>query len=136
MSITILRPQREGKSFTGTTRYASIAAHVGHEIGRKDDLESLLYVMIYCIKGYSFFPIYGSKLPWQNQPFAADRDRTDAVGDMKSSITPKDLCKEMPAEICECLMYTIFKNRKLFAYTQVSPRAQLRAAARQGQASS
>lgn len=42
---------RENKPFIGTTRYASIAAHLGHELGRKDDLESLAYVMIFLLKG-------------------------------------------------------------------------------------
>ncbi len=46
---------KEGKPFIGTTRYASIAAHCGHELGRKDDLESLAYVMIFLLKG---------NLPW------------------------------------------------------------------------
>ena len=50
--MNIQRPFRERKPFTGTLRYASIASHIGHEIGRKDDLESLFYVILYCIKGY------------------------------------------------------------------------------------
>jgi hypothetical protein len=29
-----------------------MAAHKGYEIGRKDDLESLMYVIIYLILGY------------------------------------------------------------------------------------
>lgn len=49
--VTIIRPFRDKKSFIGTTRYASIAAHKGFEIGRKDDIESLFYVLIYCLKG-------------------------------------------------------------------------------------
>ena len=46
---------KKNKSFVGTTRYASIAAHNGYELGRKDDLESLFYVILFLYKG---------ALPW------------------------------------------------------------------------
>lgn len=46
---------KDRKSFIGTTRYASIAAHRGHELGRKDDIESLFYVMVYLLKRYGLF---------------------------------------------------------------------------------
>ena len=48
-------PFKDHRPFIGTTRYASIAAHIGHEISRKDDLESMMYVLIYLHKGI---------LPW------------------------------------------------------------------------
>lgn len=44
-------PPTTGKPFLGTTRYASIAAHLGEETSRKDDLESLGYVLVYLFKG-------------------------------------------------------------------------------------
>ena len=44
-------PFTTGKPFLGTTRYASVAAHVGEETSRKDDLESLGYVLVYLFKG-------------------------------------------------------------------------------------
>lgn len=66
-----------GKSFVGTTRYASYAAHIGKELGRKDDLESLIYVIIYLIKG---------NLPWQSVYNLSD-NRTFKIGEMKNKLT-------------------------------------------------
>lgn len=70
---------KENKSFIGTTRYASIAAHKGYELGRKDDLESMMYVLIYCLKGI---------LPWQNLQNVTDDERTIKVGEIKQKTDP------------------------------------------------
>ena len=67
--------QKTGKSFIGTSRYASISAHFGLELSRKDDLESLSYILAYFLRG---------SLPWQNiQGIDDDDERIKFVGEMK-----------------------------------------------------
>ena len=79
---------KEGKSFLGTSRYASVSAHEGKELGRKDDLESLFFVLIFLFKG---------NLPWQSLQ-AEDHERILKIGEKKKNICSKELTKGLPLE--------------------------------------
>jgi casein kinase I family protein HRR25 len=76
-------PRLEEKSFRGTLRYASSNMHQGIENSRRDDLESLGYVLVYLAKG---------KLPWQGLKVPA-KEKGDLIGRVKMKTQTKELCQ-------------------------------------------
>jgi len=83
-------PYRENKPLAGTARYSSINCHLGIEQTRRDDLESLGYIMIYFIKG---------SLPWQGAKGGDKKAKFDKLKDGKLKIPLQDLCKGLPCKI-------------------------------------
>lgn len=86
----------EKRKFCGTARYASIAAHQQCEQSRKDDLESIGYMLIYMYKG---------KLPWQGIKHKDKTERYRLIGEQKAKISEAELCDKMPKEFCVFLKY-------------------------------
>ena len=42
---------KKDKSLTGTVRYCSINSHMGRELSRRDDIETLAYIILYLCDG-------------------------------------------------------------------------------------
>lgn len=89
-------PYRENKNLTGTARYASINTHLGIEQSRRDDLESLGYVLMYFNLG---------ALPWQGLKAANKRQKYERISEKKLSTTIMSLCKGFPSEFVNYLNF-------------------------------
>jgi len=89
-------PYKEGKSLTGTARYASVNTHLGIEQARRDDLESLGFVLLYFLRG---------SLPWQNMRANNKKEKYQKIMEKKLG-TPIDvLCKGFPSEFTTFVTY-------------------------------
>ena len=89
-------PYRDKKSLTGTARYASINTHLGIEQSRRDDLESLGYVLMYFNRG---------SLPWQGLRANTKKQKYQRISEKKMSVTIDELCKGFPDEFKMYISY-------------------------------
>ena len=90
-------PYIKKKKLTGTARYASIHALEAYEQSRRDDLESVGYVLIYFLRG---------NLPWQGLKVRSKEDRYKKILERKKETSSEDLCKNYPHEFFEYVDYT------------------------------
>ncbi|XP_026472425.1 casein kinase I-like [Ctenocephalides felis] len=103
-------PYRENKNLTGTARYASINTHLGIEQSRRDDLESLGYVLMYFNRG---------SLPWQGLKAATKRQKYELISEKKLSTSIEELCKGFSPEFASylhCCRQLRFDDRPDYSY--------------------
>ena len=101
-----LPPRKTNDPLRGTLRYASVNKHEGMEQSRRDDVEEVMYVLIYMMLG---------RLPWmkeeartfdglEKQRWARDR-QLKRVFEAKKFAKPDELCRGLPDQIAEMLEY-------------------------------
>ena len=81
---------------TGTVRFASANALRGGEQSRRDDIESIGYMLVYFLK---------KKLPWQGICGKKKMERYLKIYKLKKNTSPEELCSGLPPEMAEYIGY-------------------------------
>ena len=89
-------PFKMTKRLTGTARYASVNALKGGEQSRRDDLESLVYMLLFFLKG---------SLPWQGVHGITKGDKYKKIYYMKKNYGVERLFENSPNEFKELYLY-------------------------------
>ncbi|KAJ6228390.1 casein kinase 1-like protein [Anaeramoeba flamelloides] len=104
---------RNKRDLVGTVRYSSINTHLGIEQSRRDDLESLGYMLVYFLRG---------RLPWQGFKASSNKERNEKICDKKVVTPLRVLCDGLPIEFhqyldyCKNLSYEDQPNYALLRY--------------------
>lgn len=96
-------PFQTGKSLIGTPRYASVNNHLGIEQSRRDDLESLAYLLLYFL---------GGRLPWQETERAKSAVKKKGgvsfqdIAEWKQQVSASNICPGAPKELVALVQYS------------------------------
>ncbi|KAK1355002.1 hypothetical protein POM88_048258 [Heracleum sosnowskyi] len=98
----------QNKKLTGTARYASLNIHLGIEPSRRDDMESIGYLLMYFLRG---------SLPWQGLEARTKKEKFERISEKKVSI--EALCCGYPTEFADYFYYCRslrFEDKPDYAY--------------------
>ena len=82
----------------GTIRYSSLAASTGLEQGRRDDLESLAFVIAYLSKR--------GNLPWMGVPGKNEAEKVKKIKELKEESSFETLFEGLPPEFAKFGIYS------------------------------
>jgi serine/threonine protein kinase len=114
----IHNPFCTGQPLMGTARFASKNALLGVELSRRDDLESLAYMLIYFLHG----------LPWQGIRGDSKKKHAEVL-QMKVSTSSRVLCDGLPTEFETFLNYVLaleFSQKPNYQYLRDLMRGAIR----------
>jgi len=98
------------KSLIGTARYASANTHLGFAQSRRDDLESLGFVLVYFNRG---------RLPWQGLKANTKSEMYHNIAKLKFCTSENEFCQNSPSELRIYLKYCrslSFEDEPDYAY--------------------
>lgn len=84
--------EKNSSQFVGNMRFGSLNAHFFKELSRKDDLESLLYMLIYFLKG---------ELPWDGLDIADVKKKIKEIANIKQNLDFKQIFADFPSELVD-----------------------------------
>lgn len=90
------KKQASGLMPVGTARYASIWTHKGVSQSRRDDLESIGFVLIYFLQ---------TKLPWQGLKINTKHEKWKKICNVKVATQLDNLCRGIPMQFKKYLEY-------------------------------
>jgi serine/threonine protein kinase len=103
-------PFAQKKSLKGTVRYSSINTHLGIDQSRRDDMQSLGYIILYMMTG---------SLPWQN--LMKDREKKEGYHHImliKMRNRAEQLVKAVPSPMDEAMLSYLFYVNSLMYHQE------------------
>ena len=89
-------PYIDGKTFVGSPNYTSVNTHLGIEQSRRDDIESIGYMMVLLLKG---------TLPWVGLDKSDFLKYLDNIFKIKRETKLDILCQGLPKEVSAFIQY-------------------------------